>query len=744
MTGEQKEAPLGLVHESRSTTAPDRRRELTVRFTKFENYFAKTKSQYEMSFADLARRVQNAPVYPTKASCPLIVLATFGSVVTDEGSLRHTDNVVEITGVALDYDDEVVTIEEGARRLRDRGVAAVLHTTGRHSPDKPRWRALLPFSIPHSPAKLQDLASLANGAVGGIAAVESATLSQSFHIGRVQGVPYEYIVVEGTPIDLQEMFITSIPVKTSPKRSAAANDNEFDLLAPDERPKPSLSIIAFAAAAIPNDGVHPQAIKDWNEWRDIVFAIKDGAGEAGLEVALEFSRRHPKFDQREFDDRWRRSKYKLEGIGVGTLLARAGACGWADPRHAAPSAEGFEDVPVLATSLPHFTRKKDGTILATIGNLLEACRRPDICDLRLGHDTFKDELMCARPYTDEWRQFNDADYTWLRDRLARHGFAEVAKEAIRDAVHAIAEEHEFDSAILWIESLVWDGVKRVGTFLSTYAGAGDTPYTHAVSRYLWTALAGRVLQPGCKVDMAPVLVGAQGARKSSLVVAMVESMEHYVEVDLREKDDNLSRRMRGCLIAELGELQGMGAREIESVKAFITRSHENWVPKFKEFKTTFPRRLVFIGTTNKDQFLSDETGNRRWLPVRVETMCDPDSVARDRLQLWAEAASMFCAEGVCYKDAERLAVVEHVEFVEVDVWCETIATWLASPGPDMAAGVTTWQVACGALAIEKQKMDRAKETRIGKALKTMGFARKRMRIEGVLTYVYTRAPTVLT
>ena len=731
-------------HGVRSTTSKHRCSEITVRFTEFKDYFAKTKRHHEMSFADLALRVQNASIYPTKASCPLISLATYGSVGSSEGSLRHAKNVVEITGVALDYDGEIVTIEEGARRLRDCGVAAVLHTTGSHSPDKPRWRALLPFSIPYSPAKLQDLASLANGAVGGIAAVESATLSQSFHIGRVQGVSYECIVVDGMPIDLREIFITPILVSTLPKQSAAANDSEFETLALDERPKPPLNIIANAAAAIPNDGAHPLAIKNWHEWRDIIFAIKDGAGEAGREIALELSRRHPKFKQREFDDRWNRSESKPGGIGVGTLLTRARTCGWVDSRHATSTADGFEDMPILATSLPAFKRKKDGTISATISNLLKACRCPELCGLRLGRDSFKDELMCARPNTDEWRQFTDADYTWLRDRLTQGGFAEVPKEAIRDTVHAIAAVHEFDSAIVWIESLVWDRINRVETFLSTYAGALDTSYTRAASAYLWTALAGRVLEPGCKADMAPVLVGAQGVRKSSLVKAMVPNVEHYTEIDLRDKDDDLSRRMRGCLIAELGELQGMGSREIESVKAFITRTHENWVPKFKEFATHFPRRLIFIGTTNKEQFLSDETGNRRWLPIRVERMCNPETAARDCLQLWAEAALLFRSGGVHYKDAERLALVEHAEFVEVDAWCDAIESWIESRGPHMISNFTTSDVACGALNIEKRNMDRAKETRIGKALKTMGYSRTRVRRGGIPTYVYRYVPTVLT
>ncbi|MEJ8811413.1 VapE domain-containing protein [Variovorax ureilyticus] len=502
-----------------------------------------------------------------------------------------------------------------------------------------------------------------------------------------------------------------------------------------------------AALAIPNDGSHTEMDYDW--WFRQVCAIHEALGGSAdaFAVAVEFSERNPVFKRDFFEQRvW---PYLGPRDGAVTRT-RASLYEEADRhstdwRNVPNSAEGFDDLPVEQNPLPAFARRTpSGVIKPTITNLLAACRRADVCGFRLGRDRFKDEVMLALPNTDEWRPFTDADYTWLRDHLARIGFAEIAKESIRDAVHAIADEHSFDSAILWLESLQWDGVKRVGTFLSAYAGALDTPYTRAVSSYLWTALAGRVLSPGCQADMSPVLVGAQGVRKSSLVKAMVPSIEHYTEIDLRAKDDDLSRRMRGRLVAELGELQGMGSREVESVKAFITRCYENWVPKFKEFQTLFPRRLVFVGTTNKDQFLSDETGNRRWLPVRVETMCDPDAVARDRLQLWAEAAALFRAGGVRYQEAERLGQHEHSDFVEVDAWCETIETWLASPCADAAAGLTIWEVACGALSIERRNFDRAKETRIGKALRTMGFTRRRVRRGGVLTYLYSRVPTVPT
>src|SRR5690606_13267649 len=104
-----------------------------------------------------------------------------------------------------------------------------------------------------------------------------------------------------------------------------------------------------------------------------------------------------------------------------------------------------------------------------------------------------------------------------------------------------------------------------------------------------------------KADMVPILVGTQGVGKSTAIAAMSPSPEFFAEVSFSEKDDDLSRKMRGKLVAEIGELRGLHSKEMESVKAFITRTHEHWIPKYREFETTFPRRLVFIGSTNKDQ-----------------------------------------------------------------------------------------------------------------------------------------------
>jgi hypothetical protein len=526
----------------------------------------------------------------------------------------------------------------------------------------------------------------------------------------------------------------------------------------------SIGKVRSALFAIPND-----ERVDYDEWFRLGCAVHEATGgtDEGLDLFLEWSATatHVGHDEKFAHDRvWQYLKdagKRSTAITRGTLFMTAKErSGWGVS--GPPNADGFEEVPdvvrhtVVGTAdarleLPAFARNNKGDILATIGNLLMAGRRPDVIGWHIGHDKFRDEIMVAPLGTTQWRPCTDEDQVRMREYLEREGFMPIGKDLMRDAVSTAARDHAFDSAQLWLEPLQWDGVSRIMQFLPTYAGTADTPFTRAASLYLWTALAGRVLQPGVKADMVVILVGPQGVRKSSLVASLVPSPEFCVEIAFDEKDDDLARKMRGRLVAEIGELRGMRVREIESVKAFISRTHENWVPKFKEFATMYPRRTVFVGTTNADEFLTDDTGNRRWLPVRVETVCDPDAVARDLLQLWAEAAAIFRAHGVLWQDAEKLARGEVDAFVEIDPWGPRIEAWLRDCGRmdpsdalnyfDASAGFTTHDVAQHALGITTRDLGRASEIRIGRVLKDLSCSRQRERQEGgARAYVYRMPP----
>lgn len=396
--------------------------------------------------------------------------------------------------------------------------------------------------------------------------------------------------------------------------------------------------------------------------------------------------------------------------------------------------QDFDVIPVPEGEkpLPAFKRDKSGKIEATINNVYLAVQRPDICQINIKFDQFRDEIMFTYADSDQWQTFTDADYSRLRIGLEKGGFKQIGRELIRDIVLLVADENPFDSATEWLSRLEWDGVPRIKTFLSDYFNAESSEYTEAVSLYLWTALAGRVLKPGIKADMVPILVGDQGCGKSTGVAALSPSPEYFCEISLAEKDEDLARKMRGRLVGEIGELRGLHTKELESIKAFITRTHENWIPKYREFATQFPRRLVFIGTTNQDEFLSDDTGNRRFLPVRVSKV-NVDGIRQNREQLWAEAKKLFSDSGIQFSVAEQLAAREHDQYMIKDVWQETVSKWLNEP--DITTGekpidknyVRSGDVLRWAIGLDPKNIGRREELRISKTLQSLGYEKKVIR-----------------
>lgn len=413
------------------------------------------------------------------------------------------------------------------------------------------------------------------------------------------------------------------------------------------------------------------------------------------------------------------------------------------------TADDFEDVSTGGGSSaapapqpkPGFVRDKHGNIEATVDNVTKGVRSRVVINMEVRKDVFKDEIVLSEDGVN-WRPFRDDDYTRLRIILERQSFKPVGRELIRDAVDLVAKENEFDTAIYWLEGLpAWDGIPRVGRFLADYFGVDDCAYTSAVSQYLWTAMAGRVLSPGIKADMAPILIGEQGAKKSSSIEALVPSHEFFTEMDIdeRRESDN-SRKMRGVLVAELAELKGLRNREAEYTKAFISRTHEEWVPKFKEFAVKFPRRLVFIGTTNEFQFLNDETGNRRWLPVVTKTV-NIEGIRENRDQLWAEAREEFKATGIAFEAAERLAKEIHAQHMIHEPWTDDIRKWLDTEEdfgttPRDREMLTTAEVMREALRLDVSKKDRWAEMRVAKAMAELGFKKVRRRVGTKPTWVF--------
>lgn len=182
---------------------PQATAETELRFTAFDGTSG---GRMEVSVATLRELTgEIAEIKGTeKRDLPLLSLAIFGDKKTPKGSLRHNANVVEIAGVAIDYDGEVVPAADAIRLLREAGVGGVVYETPSSTSEKPRWRVLAPLSSPVSPDKHQNLTARLNGILGGIAAPESFVLSQSYYFGAVAGAAEKLVVVvEGDFVDLR-------------------------------------------------------------------------------------------------------------------------------------------------------------------------------------------------------------------------------------------------------------------------------------------------------------------------------------------------------------------------------------------------------------------------------------------------------------------------------------------------------------------------------------------------------------
>lgn len=446
----------------------------------------------------------------------------------------------------------------------------------------------------------------------------------------------------------------------------------------------------------------------------------------------------------------------VDGVGVAPAAINTGASfgggpadGWQPPPGTPPppsseayagpppKPEGADVLSSMGESLG-IAEAAAGGMPATLSNVLDVLTGQSL-RVRLGWDDFYGSQMIA-PDGQVWRPVGNEDPAMLRIVLERGGFKPVPPEIMKSAMAVACQQLRFDSARQWAEGLVWDGQRRVDTAMSRYFGCADSEYGRAVARYLFTALAGRAMEPGCQADMVPVLVGRQGARKTSAVRALAPIPQSFVAIDLSKRDDDLSRRLRGKLVAEWPELRGLRGREVTAVRAWITTKWESWIEKYETKERTFGRRFIAIGTANEDELLDDSEGERRWLPLTVEGDIDVEGLERDCQQLWAEGVAMWRAGGVHWRQAEELARGEHWKYKVLDDWTPKIKQWLEETAvavgqpvfggeqitgkPRGDAPFETHDIATRCLGIGYDRLDKKVRNRIAGVLKELGYVSK--------------------
>lgn len=395
-----------------------------------------------------------------------------------------------------------------------------------------------------------------------------------------------------------------------------------------------------------------------------------------------------------------------------------------------------------------YTNEKSGYIEACMASLTIALDYPAACGYEVGFDTFSGGIMLrelGKEGADGWRPYQDPDLVAIRCNLEAFGFSrgkgKPTKQDTRDALGYIAELRKFDYMRDFMAEAIpeWDGVQRCRNFFTKYCGAEASEYTHAVGVYLWTALWGRANSPeGIKADIAPVLVGAQGAGKSTLVEVLAIRPDWYTTVTFDKRDDDNARAIRGRLTAELPELAGMARREVADLKAFLGLTRDTWVQKYQEAATTAARRCVFIMSTNDKNFLTDTTGNRRYAPVDVGTV-DLDAIRRDLLQLWAEGRELFKVHGVAQKAVEKANAAVLEAHMATDPWEEPLAQWLKGQEELPEAEryqVTTANLFSYALGLSVGHLEAGKQRRLASVMRSLGYTQHVVRRGGRVLRVW--------
>ncbi len=320
---------------------------------------------------------------------------------------------------------------------------------------------------------------------------------------------------------------------------------------------------------------------------------------------------------------------------------------------------------------------RKGKVLSTIDNAyIILCHDPSLKgavaynDLKVRPVALKNLPWRKVTDTVNGSTWSDADDSALRRYLEKY-YKLTGKEKIMDAMINAAKDNAIHPIRDYLKGLVWDGTLRLDRLLVDYLGAENTLYTRAVTRKTFTAAVARIFEPGCKFDYILVLAGPQGRGKSTLVAKLSNGWytDSLAGIGTKEAYEGI----QGFWLVELGELAAMRKLEIETIKNFISKRIDSYRAAYGRRVEDHPRQCIFIGTTNSTGFLRDDTGNRRFWPVRLGEAAPMKTVWNDLTQpvvdqLWAEAVTYY-NEGeklTLPPELEANALDQQKEFVEDD------------------------------------------------------------------------------
>ena len=362
----------------------------------------------------------------------------------------------------------------------------------------------------------------------------------------------------------------------------------------------------------------------------------------------------------------------------------------------------------------------------------------------------KYDSFTNRPYLcikGVWRKRDDGSdghlYSWLVDKFPF--LAKVSAKRIGELLTYVQYRNVYDSAQDYVNSLKWDGVSRLDTWLPKVFFVEQDNYYKDIGSKWFMGMVSRILNPGCKFDNALVVHGGQKIGKSSVFLIIAGDDAHIEFTDLKVRE--MQQDMQGKLVVEFAEAAIFSKADSESLKSIVSRKMDTFRVPYERHARDFPRRCVFAVTANNDDILKDATGGRRWWAVDVpdDMKCYPPKRQADihwlkdnRDQLFAEAA-VRVRNGEDYQNVDEYELMKHQKSITATEQDEDLFyNWYHGLNADAQnEGVTNRQAYCRAykndrygepLKEDQVSISKADEMRVGRILKKLGLEKKHTRI----------------
>lgn len=356
---------------------------------------------------------------------------------------------------------------------------------------------------------------------------------------------------------------------------------------------------------------------------------------------------------------------------------------------------------------PNFSYNDNGKIKQTIENMSEAIQYDPELYRKIKYNTlsYSPYVYGELPWEkkDTYREWNNSDDSNLKCYIeAKYGLKSMEK--IMEALTVVVNRNPFNPVIEYLESIKWDGKKHIENLLPDYLGVEKNKYSIECMKLFMLGAINRAYCPGCKFDYMPVLVGEQGVGKSTFFKVLAGNDNWYNDNFNTVEGDKAAEKLRGMWMVELAELLATKkAKEVESIKAFLTSTVDSYRPPYGRRTEQRPRVCVFAGTTNNSHFLTDRTGNRRYLPLivckkRVKKSLFKKEAMEEFKQAWGEALHIFRTENpelILSEDLQNVAQEMQNAFIEEDVRIGIIQEWLDHTHEEYVCAAMLFEQALG-------------------------------------------------